>query len=496
MRRTAVLIVLTGIIACQSGDVLRDATDEHGMTELMRAAAAGDATEIQRLAERGDQLDQRVRARPFRELAAFLGFFQPLPARSPGFSALQFAVAGGHLDATRALLEAGVTLEDRDDEAGMHPIQLAARPGSETAFLVRLLLERGAPPDPPAARSGNRALHLAVGMAEPEVVQLLLDAGADPDARNRDGETPLIWAARGGRGDVVTLLLNRGADLEVRGGQQGWTALSWAETSGHTEVAELLRNHGASEATEANRRLAEAVRRGQLEETRAALDAGANPNASALFGGPVLLDAIRTGPPETVRLLMEAGARHPRGPLGHSGLHLAVSQQRFAVAQVLLEFGVDSIEVGLVTGAAAAGATSWITRFVDAGNDPSEENGAPLRAAARNGSPEVISQLLELGVDPDAPDPYDRIPLGQAAAFGHLESLRLLLEGGARVDGLPGRLSPLMTATHAGNADLVRLLLEHGADPRLLSPDGHSLPELAAASGTPEVETLIAEALR
>ena len=466
------------------------------MTELMRAAAVGDATEIQRLAERGARLDQRVRARPFRELAAFLGFFQPLPARSPGFSALQFAVAGGHLAATRALLDAGVTLDDRDDEPGMHPIQLATRPGPETASLVGLLLEQGAPPDPPAARSGNRALHLAVAMADPEVVQLLLDAGADPNARNRDGETPLIWAAQGGRGDVATLLLDRGADPEIRGGRQEWTALSWAEASGHTEVAELLRGHGASEATEADRRLAGAVRRGQLEETRAALEAGANPNASAHFGGPVLLDAIRTGPPEAVRLLLEAGARHPQDPLGYSGLHLAVSQQRFDVAEVLLKFGVDSIEVGLVTGAASAGATSWVARFVDAGNDPSEENGAPLRAAARNGASEVVGQLLELGVDPNAPDPYHRIPLGQAAAFGHLESLRILLEGGARVDGLPGHWSPLMSATHAGNADLVRLLLEHDADPHLFTPDGQSLRELAAAAGNPEVETLIAEALR
>ena len=496
IRLVTLLIVLTGIVACRPGDLLRDATDEHGMTELMRAAAAGDATEVRRLAEAGARLNQRVRARPIRELFAALMFFQEQPGRSSGYSAVQFAISGGHLDATRALLDAGVSVEDRDDEAGMYPVQLAVRAGPQAVPLVRLLLERGAWPNPPADRTGNSALHLAAGVADSEVVALLLEAGAPPDVVNRDGETALVWAAREGRIDVAALLLDAGADPEIRGGRQRWTALSWAEESSHGEVVELLRSRGASEATEANRRLAEAVRRGEVEDTRAALAAGADPNASALFGGPILLDAIRTGPPDVARLLLEAGARQPRDPLRQSGLRLALSQSRLEVADVLLEFGADSIESGLVTGAAAAGSTGWVARLVDAGNDPKEGEGAPLRAAARNGAPEVVTQLLELEVDPDAADEHGRTPLGQAVAFGHVEVVRLLLEAGARVDGLPGQWSPLMSATQAGHVPLVRLLLDHGADPQPRTPEGRSLSELAAQSGNPEVEALVAAALR
>ncbi len=59
------------------------------------------------------------------------------------------------------------------------------------------------------------------------VVQQLLDAGADANAKGEDGWTPLYWASRGGHDTVVQQLLNAGADANVKD-EYGWTPLYWA----------------------------------------------------------------------------------------------------------------------------------------------------------------------------------------------------------------------------------------------------------------------------
>ena len=77
--------------------------------------------------------------------------------------------------------------------------------------LTKALLDAGA--DPGArTRNGETALHLAALHPEPEFADLLLAAGAEPGARNADGDSPLHWAALSGHIVVVQRLLARGAD--------------------------------------------------------------------------------------------------------------------------------------------------------------------------------------------------------------------------------------------------------------------------------------------
>lgn len=90
------------------------------------------------------------------------------------------------------------------------------------------------------------ALHDAVLRCdEPEVVRLL-HAGADPDASDRSGMTPLMWAVYGGYSRMVELLCRAGADVDLRAAS-GETALWHAEDDfGLQDVAELLRRFGAA----------------------------------------------------------------------------------------------------------------------------------------------------------------------------------------------------------------------------------------------------------
>jgi ankyrin repeat protein len=185
-------------------------------------------------------------------------------ARDPsGVSALLFARYRNRLDVVDVLLAAGApvdvfdaaglglveqlgaVLDDRPDliEAtaadGFTPLQLASFFGHPDA--VRLLLDRGAGV---GTVSGNpsrlQALHSAAAGGHGEVVSLLLDAAADPDARQQGGFTPLMAAAAGGDEILVQRLLDRGANPAVTS-DDGKAAADLAAERGHTAQSDRLR---------------------------------------------------------------------------------------------------------------------------------------------------------------------------------------------------------------------------------------------------------------
>lgn len=123
---------------------------------------------------------------------------------------------------------------------GFTPLALAAFFSS--AATVRLLLAHGADVSL-AARNDMRvqALHAAVASRNADAALALLDAGADSNARQQVGYTPLMAAAGAGRGDMVTLLLDRGADPALAA-DDGKTAADMAQEHGHAALAERLRS--------------------------------------------------------------------------------------------------------------------------------------------------------------------------------------------------------------------------------------------------------------
>ena len=104
---------------------------------------------------------------------------------------------------------------------------------------VRTLLQRGAEPKLSDA-DGDTALHLAAeSHTAINVARLLLEGGADPNAKNKVGGTPLMWAAVYGSDDMVHLLLDKGADATIKD-NQGVTASQWAAKNHHDDLAKLL----------------------------------------------------------------------------------------------------------------------------------------------------------------------------------------------------------------------------------------------------------------
>lgn len=93
-------------------------------------------------------------------------------------------------------------------------------------------------------KHGFTPLHAAADKDQAEIVELLIEHGAEINGRSDAGDTPLHWAAFHGRISAATVLLAKGADINARD-KDGNTPLHWAAARGHVEMTELLIAHGA-----------------------------------------------------------------------------------------------------------------------------------------------------------------------------------------------------------------------------------------------------------
>jgi uncharacterized protein len=212
---------------------------------------------------------------------AFLqGGMNPNAKNEKGETALTYAIQNKDPKIVKALLEkADVNLQD---DAGNSPIHLAVKNEKDEIFdwlleknadvnvggaagktknqtalyaavlrdredLARRLIERGANPNI-ADSGGAFPLSEAVAKAgaNPAMVKLLLDAGANVNAQEANKGTALIYAASNKsiapqtRAEIVRLLLDKGADKSLKD-NKGKTALDWAKESGHKDTAEILK---------------------------------------------------------------------------------------------------------------------------------------------------------------------------------------------------------------------------------------------------------------
>jgi ankyrin repeat protein len=149
------------------------------------------------------------------------------------------AAAIGDVERLRGLLDPDPALAGAWSDDGFTALHFAAFFGQPQAAAI--LLERGADVHAVASTFGNvTPLHSAAAAPSRAIVRMLLEAGADANARQGGGFTALQAAAQNGDPEMTRDLLEHGADPSAAT-DDGRTALSIAEEQGHEEVAALLR---------------------------------------------------------------------------------------------------------------------------------------------------------------------------------------------------------------------------------------------------------------
>ena len=203
---------------------------------------------------------------------------------------------------------------DYKDPAGNHRTALGWAAANGHREVVQLLLEKGANIEA-AQSAGATSLYAAAGAGHLEVVKMLLDKGANIEAAQSAGAraagvTSLYVAAWAGHLEVVKLLLEKGANIEAaqNAGARaaGATSLYVAAECGHLEVVELLLEKGANiEAaiSAGATSLYVAAQCGQLEVVKMLLEKGANREVITIDGETMVDVAVRNGHKEVVKLL-------------------------------------------------------------------------------------------------------------------------------------------------------------------------------------------------
>ena len=326
----------------------------------------------------------------------------------------------------------------------------------------------------------------------------LLDAGADIEARDTNGWTPLHSAAASGTAETVNALLDAGADIEARD-TNGWTPLHSAAAIGTAETVNALLNAGADIEAQVAVGLTplRAAASGTAETVNALLDAGADIEARDTDGWTLLHYAAASGTAETVNALLDAGADiEARNTDGWTPLHLAANNGTAETVNALLNAGADIEAQGgkydetPLHLAAVNGATETANALLNAGADIEAREGeydrTPLHVAAVHGTAETVNALLNAGADIEARNTGRRTPLHFAAGWGTGETVDALLNAGADIEARDtDGWTPLHSAASNGTAETVNALLNAGADIEAQFAVGLT-PLRAAASGTAE----------
>lgn len=383
--------------------------------------------------------------------------------KADGLTALSIAAGRKHRELTQFLADLNEVDVNKASDSGITPLLMVAEVG--WVDIMDKLLKRGALVDSAprgikaeeAKIAGSTPLIGATKYNNPEAVKLLLEYQANPNHQNQSGISALMLASEQGFFECVKYLVEGGANVELA--PSGKNALNM-NLSGQTP-------------------LFCAAKEGHYQIVKYLLDKRANPNACNHYGVSCLWIPCQRGLVDIVELLLQYGANteiSPNGPeaeeraiSGWTPLYAAIKSRQYLVVKLLLKYNANPNAV------TSLGST-------------------PFLLASEIGDLDVIQCFVEHGAEldyaPNGKQADDLNITGQTALFmatlkEQNDVVKYLIEKGAKVN-VRNRygVSPLLLCSEAGNEELVKMLVNAGADINM-SPSGELAIEHILAGQTP-----------
>jgi uncharacterized protein len=417
------------------------------------------------------------------------------------------AAMRGDKAALRTLLEKGANVNAAQSD-GATAVHWAVYRGDME--MLKMLTAAGADVKV-ANRNGSTPLWLAATAGDTAIIRALLDAGASANEPLPLGRTPLMLASRTGAVEAMKLLIDRGANLNARDTERGTTPIMWAADQGHAAAVRLLIERGADFKAQSS-----PAARGRGP----ALGKSSDPRTSVRRQVEAIIAAEKELPDLST---LQAGAR---GNAGNADGNDAGDDQNDANAAAGFGGGGgrgrqaqnDGGQLTPLIYATRANSRETVQVLLDAGADINQVTGygwSPLLVATQNRFYQLGKYLIEKGANPNLANKGGWTPLYLATDnrnieggdypvrqpdMDHLEYIKLLLAKGADVnaqmiDSTETRTvftnqwldergaTAFLRASQSGDIELMRLLLEKGADPKIMTNLNVSALQVAAGIG-------------
>jgi ankyrin repeat protein len=431
--------------------------------------------------------------------AICLGLGVSVSAAGAASSSVADAAMNGDKTLVRTLLQRKADVNAAQSD-GATAIQWAAY--RNDLEMADVLIAGGADVNKPN-RDGATPLWLAAENGSPAMIERLIKGGADPNGRQPDGSTPLMMAARNGNVEAIGVLLAHKADPGLKENVRGTTALMWAAEQSHPAALKTLIEHGASvnavsDPDTRNSRLNIAPTIQQRIEQDVTIAGGGRRNAGKKDAAPALDDlsafyrlpekkdgggltplvfAAREGCLECVQTLLASGANvNQTTNYGWTPLLTATQNRHYILAAYLLDHGADPNLANL---------GGWSPLYLATDNRNIESGDYPVRRPDMDHLA-FIKLLIDKGANVNAricgAESTAKECKGDTTETRTNFTMQWLYEDGA---------TAFLRAAQSGDVVLMKLLREHGADPKIAT--AHNDTALAVASGIGWVEGITFE---
>ncbi|CAH0395611.1 unnamed protein product [Bemisia tabaci] len=431
-------------------------TTEYGWVPLHAAAFYGHLEVVEALIRRGAGVNVRI---------------------VNGSTPLHFAVENGHERVARTLLQSGADPNISDKQKGHTPLHNAALLGHEG--IAHVLLENGANAKATTFLGGT-PLHFAAMKGHLKIAADLLAQNVDIHAKDTSECAPLHYAARQEHTRIVKILIKHGADVNVEG-PQGLTSLHLAAKAGHESVMNVLISQKIGinkQDSYGNTALFYAASSGKCNVIEVLLKNKAAVNIANYNGETPVQAALESGCEDCVRILIAKSDLNDSSP--ELFLIQAIAGNKSHILRYCLENNFQKHSSILKNGLA-------LCLAVGTKNKESIEllikHGADVNAILDTNTPilPVVQNLMsKFGVDVNT-ILGGSMPLISAVRINQIDIVKLLLDLGADVNAQKGE--PLHRAVLLGRKDIIKVLLDRGARTYFKYEKNKTLLHVAAEKG-------------